>query len=210
MRKWLIVGGCVLLVAGGLWLALRSQTPAAPNATASSGRGAAREPSRRSYPRPAVTRPGAFGPAAKGDQGATVRVRPHPGRSLAPQFDPFLDQLAQAAQAGTLAKAAADNGIQLRGDQVRVVIRPTLGSGDKVREAVAALGGEVVRSIERGASEPTLVAWVPAKSLRTLAENESVRNLNRPVGVHANEAPAKKAPRGGAPAPEPAPEPPPP
>jgi hypothetical protein len=211
MRKWLIVGGCVLLVGGGLWLALRSQKPAAPDATAAPARGAARDLSRRAYPRTPVTSPGAFGPRATGsDKGATVRVPPHPGKSLVPQFDPFLDQLAQAAQAGNLEKAAAENGIKLRGDQVRVVIRPTLGGGDKVREAVTAAGGEVVRTIERGASEPTMVVWVPAKALRTLAENESVRNLHRPVGIHANEALEQKAPQGGAPKPEPAPEPPPP
>jgi hypothetical protein len=209
MRKWLIAGGCVAVVAGGLWLALRSQQPTPRRSAVRPGRVLAPGSARRDYPMPGQP---ASGPAttAEGPSGVTIRVRPHPGKSLVPQFDPFLDQLTQAAEAGNLEKAAAENGVRLKGDQVRVVIRPTLGGGDKVREAVLALGGEVARSIDRGSSEPTLVAWVPAKSLRKLAENDSVRNLHRPVGLHANEAPEKKPARPGAPAPEAPPEAPPP
>jgi hypothetical protein len=205
MRKWLIIGGALCLVAVGLWLALGSQKPAATSGTAPTGQTGTPTPIRHDYPTPGETRPGApgSGPAA------TAERPRHGGKSLVPQFDPFLDQLAAAALAGNLEKAAAENGIKLRGEQVRVVIRPTLGGGEKVRAAVQALGGEIVRTIDRGSSEPTMVAWVPARSLRTLSENDAVRNLHRPVGSHANEAPEQPKPKGpGAPAPEAPPEPP--
>lgn len=208
MRTRLIVGGFVCLVGAGLWLALRSQAPVVSPPAAPTGRTATPAPTRHDYPTPDEPRASAPG---RGPAAATDRPRPHGGKSVVPQFDPFLDQLAQAAEAGTLEKAAAENGIRLKGDQVRVVIRPTVGGGEKVREAVKAMGGEIVRTIDRGASEPTLVAWVPARSLRKLAENDSVRNLHRPVGIHANEAPEGPAKQPGAPGtPVPPPEPPPP
>jgi hypothetical protein len=207
MRKWLIVVGCVCLVAGGVWLALRAQRPASPGSDVRAGRTAAAPPGRM-YPRPGQ-QPASAGARSAGGGAQPVRVAPSPGKSLVPQFDPFLDQLAAAALAGNLEKAAAENGIKLRGEQVRVVIRPTIGGGEKVRAAVQALGGEIVRTIDRGAAEPTMVAWVPARSLRTLSENDAVRNLHRPVGIHANEAPEQPKPKGpGAPGPEAPPEPP--
>jgi hypothetical protein len=198
MRRWLVIGGFACLVGLGLWLALRSQRPAPGSAPAPAPRAAAPAPARTDYPTPGEPPAGASGP---GPAAADDRLRPHRGKSLVPQFDPFLDQLAEAALAGNLEKAAAENGIRLKGDQVRVVIRPTLGDGDKVRNAVKALGGEVVRTVERGDSEPILVAWVPARSLRILAENQAVRNLHRPVGIHANEAPERPASPPGVPGP---------
>jgi hypothetical protein len=202
MRKWLIIGGLACLVAAGLWLALRSRGPVKAPRSGREARTGTTGATRNDYPTPGETRPGggASAPAASAD-----RPRPSRGRSLVPQFDPFLDQLCEAALAGNLVKEAAENGVPLKGDQVRVVIRPTIGDGDKVRDAVKALGGEVVRTIDRAPSEPTLVAWVPARSLRTLAENQAVRTLHRPVGIHANEGQNVRPPKGEPPLPVPTP-----
>jgi hypothetical protein len=198
MRRWLIALGFACVVGLGLLLVLRSQKPAPP--AAPSGQGADLAPAQRAPAGP--WRPGPRGPRP-GSPGAgadTPAERPRPpGRSRVPQFDPYLEKLYEAAQAGNLERAAAENGIRLKGDQVRVVIRPTLGDADKVYEAVKAVGGEVVRTIDRNPSQPVLVAWVPARSLLTLAENQAVRNIHRPVGVHANEAPARPASQPAAP-----------
>jgi hypothetical protein len=204
MRKWLIIGGFACLVAAALWLSLRSRGPVEAAPPTREARTAPTGATRHDYPTPGETRPGTADPGA-GPAASAPRPTAPRGRSHVPQFDPFLDQLCEAALAGNLEKAAAENGVRLKGGQVRVVIRPTMGDGDKVRDAVKALGGEVARTVERGDSEPTLVAWVPARSLRTLAENQAVRNLHRPVGAHANEAREQKAPRGEPPLPVPAP-----
>jgi len=199
MRRWLIAGGFACVVGFGLLLALRSQKPAAPPA-APSGPGADLSSARPTAAGPRRPGPGGLRPASPGGASAEASERPRsPGRSRVPQFDPFLEKLYEAAQAGDLTRAAAENGIRLKGDRVRVLIRPALGDADKVHEAVKAVGGEVVRTIDRNPSQPILVAWVPARSLLTLAENQAVRNIHRPAGIHANEEPERPASQPAAP-----------